>query len=96
MKTQAWYAVLVGVKDDAGNTYTRVYVRGEKRIGKAAFRAFALGDMLSTVNDRQYDGLAEWSSLGITGWSVQDVPPQYVQENRLYELTSHKEDGSRR
>lgn len=79
MKTQAWCAFRVAVYDrDTGETFTRDYVRGEKRMGVDAFAAWALGDFLLTT--------------GVSNnvrWRMEPVEWRTVRENRLYHHTTH-------
>lgn len=49
MTATPFYAVRVVLTDDSGSTYTRDYVRGGLRLGRAAFASFALGDLLRII-----------------------------------------------
>lgn len=81
MTVQPFFAVRVAVYTDDGGSSTRDYVRGEQHIGKAAFAAFALGDMLLTINPDGKDP--------VEGFKVTEVDFQQVVENRKYHHTTH-------
>jgi hypothetical protein len=46
MTSQPFYAIRVTLYDETGSIVERDYVRGETRMGRARFAAFALGDLI--------------------------------------------------
>lgn len=66
--TAGFYAVRVVIEDDAGSTYTRDYVRGERHMGRERFAAWALGDLLTLIDVPAYR------------WTIEEVTPGQVYE----------------
>jgi hypothetical protein len=91
-KSQPFFAVRVVVHHEGGSSQ-RDYVRGETRMSKQRFASWALGDMIALVTMRpQRDG-TWFSDDEITEWSVTEIDPQTVHENRRYSHTTHNESG---
>lgn len=80
MTRQPFFAVRVTIAHADGSTSTRDYVRGETRMGRARFEAFALGDLLMLVTKPGSDPIS---------WSVTPVTFATVQENRQFHHTTH-------
>lgn len=78
MTTQPFYAVRVVLYHADGSSSQRDYVRGDQHMGRAAFAAFALGDML-LLTDSHHD----------VSWTVTEVDFETVRQNRLYHHTTH-------
>lgn len=79
MTRQPFYAVRIVIRDADGQTSTRDYVRGETRMSREKFSAFALGDMICLV-----------SSPGDTiTWNAHEISWETVKENREYHHTTH-------
>lgn len=49
MSKQPYFAVRVTVFHEGGSTTTRDYVRGNTRMGRAKFEAFAVGDLILLI-----------------------------------------------
>lgn len=78
MKRRKFFAVRVVVTDLInGSQATRDYVRGDMHVGKQAFTAFALGDMIQLIG---------WTDIT---WSVFEIDHATVIENRKYHHTTH-------
>jgi hypothetical protein len=81
MKTKPFFAVRIVLRTDAGETFSRDYVRGDQHLGKAAFQSWAVGDFIGIATEGQY--------RGIRLVSVEEIDHQIVVQNRLYQHTSH-------
>jgi hypothetical protein len=76
-----FFAVRVVLRDDHGQTYSRDYVRGDKHLGEAAFKSWAVGDFIGIITDGEY--------RGIRLVSVEEVDGEIVRQNRQYHHTTH-------
>ena len=79
--TRKFFAVRVVLADDNGSTYSRDYVRGEMRLGKQAFTAYAVGDFIGLVSEGTWAG---FEPVGVT-----ELYPEQVIANRKYQHTTH-------
>jgi hypothetical protein len=90
MNRQKYFAVRVVIIHEDGSSTQRDYVRGETRLGRDKFAAWALGDMLSLVTGHQRpEQGADWSGEPIQRWRVYEVTGEQVAENRRFHHTTH-------
>lgn len=79
-KSQPFYAIRVVIRNTgSGETFTRDYVRGERRMGRSAFDSYALGNMLRLVTT---------GTTPVT-WEIHEVDFAQVTENRKFHHTTH-------
>lgn len=87
---QQFYAVRVTVAT-TGDTYTRDYVRGGKRMGRDAFDMWAVGDLLGLVGLVQdgSEGTPDEYREQVRYIAVTELNFQQVADNRRYHHTTH-------
>lgn len=85
VRQQAYYAVRVVIYHASGGSAQRDYVRGNKRMGKAAFDAWALGDLL-TLTQYGYESATDADPVT---WTIEEIDAHTAQENRQYHHTTH-------
>lgn len=87
---QPFFAVRVVIKWSDGNSTERDYVRDSSHhVGRAAYEAFAVGDLIGLVSGGFVKPTDYTRQQGIRWITVEEISMATVIENRKYHHTSH-------